>query len=435
MSTVEGFGLKFQEAIDFLKGKIPAPTLAWDDLAGPVHAKVFAVAGATKADLVNDIHTAVTKAIEQGETITQFRKDFDKAVSTHGWTYKGKRGWRSRVIYQTNMRAAHMAGRWKQLQANKAFRPYIQYRTAGDARVRPLHRAWDGMVFHIDHPFWDTHYPPNGWLCRCTVRSLGASDVDERNLPIEEKSPTEKSRWVVNKDGELTDLVPIGIDPGWDHNVGKSWIAPEVALGQKLARLPIFLRGQMAQKTIVPAFQSVIETNFKGFQENLKADVLTRTRTLSTGEIETYIVPVARGNVQVLGYLDSAVIFALETHVPDLEMRSTLLLHRDANQLHIEGAHKQAGQRRGGAPQQIWPAEFINQLPKHLADYQAIVWDVDSQAILVVPSGRFNETVPTAAFKQRHTKLGDAWELKGLGSKDFATLRNAKKYLLLAGKL
>lgn len=435
MSTVEGFNLKFQEAIDFLKNKLPAPTLAWDDLAGPVHSKVFAVAGATKADLVNDLHAAVTQAIDEGQSISQFRKNFDKAVAAHGWTYKGKRGWRTRVIYDNNMRSAHMAGRWQQIQASKDRRPYLQYRTAGDARVRPQHRQWDGLVYPVDHSFWDTHYPPNGWGCRCDIRSLSASDVQDRGLSIETDKPTSKSKIVVNKDGEITDIVPLGIDAGWDHNVGKSWIAPEIALGQKLARLPVFLRGQMAQKAVVPAFQNVIETNFKAFQEHLKSDVITRTRTLPTGEIETYTVPVERGNVQVLGYMDSAVINALETQVTDLELRSTLLLHRDANQLHIEGAHKHAGQRRGGAPQQIWPAEFINQLPKHLADYQAIVWDVDSKAILVIPSGRFNETVPTAAFKQRHTKLGDAWELKGLGSKDAATLRNAKKYLLLAGKV
>ena len=119
MSTVEAFNLKFQEAIDFLKGKMPAPTLAWDDLAGPAHAKVFAVAGATKADLVKDLHTAVTQAVDEGQSITQFRKNFDKAVASAGWTYRGKRGWRTRVIYDNNMRSAHMAGRWQQIQANK----------------------------------------------------------------------------------------------------------------------------------------------------------------------------------------------------------------------------------------------------------------------------------------------------------------------------
>ena len=64
-----------------------------------------------------------------------------------------------------------------------------------------------------------------------------------------------------------------------------------------------------------------------------------------------------------------------------------------------------------------------------------MLWDVDSQALLFVPKEQFNQYIPTAAFKQRKTKLGMAWELKGLGSKNLTTLRDTKKYLPLAGAL
>ncbi len=103
------FGVKFGEAIDYLKGKLPETTQAWDDLAGPIHGKVFTVAGATKVDLVRDLQRSLVSALENGTTITQFRKDFDQAVQQHGWTYKGKRGWRTSVIFDNNMRSAHMA--------------------------------------------------------------------------------------------------------------------------------------------------------------------------------------------------------------------------------------------------------------------------------------------------------------------------------------
>ncbi len=433
--TPEAFGLKFQEAIDYLKAKLPQGTHAWDDLAGPVHAKVFAVAGATKVDLVQDLHEAMIRAIEQGRTITDFRKDFDKAVQSHGWSYKGKRGWRTRVIYDANMRSAHMAGRWAQIQANKERKPYLQYLTAGDSRVRPQHRQWDGLVYPIDHPFWDTHYPPNGWGCRCTIRPRSADDVKELGLTVQDQSPKMDTRMVVNTDGEITDMVPNGIDAGWDHNVGKSWIAPEVAMGQKLARLPLWLRGQMSQKAVSPAFQKVIADNFKAFQTRLKQDVTLKKSAAADGSTITRIVPVARGNVQVLGYLDSRTLDKLQEQLPSLNIESTVLLHRDKNQNHIEGQHKSATMYREGSQSQIWPEIFRNRLPTFLSDYRAVLWDVDSQALLFVPKEQFNQSIPTAAFKQRKTKLGMAWELKGLGSKNLTTLRDTKKYLPLAGAL
>ncbi len=103
------------------------------------------------------------EALKNGTTLTQFRKDFDAIVEKHGWAYKGKRGWRSAIIFDTNMRTSHMAGRWAQIQANKDRRPFLQYRTAGDARVRPQHRQWNGLIYPVDDAFWSTHYPPNGW--------------------------------------------------------------------------------------------------------------------------------------------------------------------------------------------------------------------------------------------------------------------------------
>ncbi|MCM2551380.1 hypothetical protein [Burkholderia glumae] len=37
----------------------------------------------------------------------------------------------------------------------------------------------------------------------------------------------------------MTDRVPVGIDPGWDHDVGQSRLGPDMALNQRLASLCI----------------------------------------------------------------------------------------------------------------------------------------------------------------------------------------------------
>jgi len=418
MTTPEArpFAVKFTEAIDNLKSKLPETTQHWDDLAGPVHAKVFTVAGATKVDLVRDLHKSITSSIDNGTTISTFRKDFDKAVTEHGWKYNGKRGWRTSVIFDTNMRSAHMAGRWAQLQAGKERRPYLQYRTAGDARVRPQHRAWDGLIYPVDDSFWETHYPPNGWGCRCTIRAYAQADLDQKSLQVAPPFDM-KTREVITRDGEIKDKVPIGIDPGWDHNVGASWISPELALGQKLARLPRELQGIFVDKSISPAFQSVIEGNWKAFQTAVKA----------SGK--------PRGDAQILGFLDSATLNGLAQRVPALKLESTAVVAFDNRTAHLEGIHKKVS-----APLQVWAEAEINALPSELRDYRVVLWDTKDEVLVVVP----NEPKATEDPKQRWrkitlrpnvpTKSGSALSMVSLGSVQADNL-SASRYTVLVGKL
>ncbi|MCZ7600797.1 MAG: phage head morphogenesis protein [Gammaproteobacteria bacterium] len=142
----------FTEAIEYFRRKINLPTRAWSDLQEDAHARAFVVAGATKADLLADIRAAVDDALAEGTTITDFRKRFDEIVERHGWSYRGKRGWRTRVMFDTNIRTAHAAGRWQQIQRTKARRPWLIYQTAGDERVRPLHQTWHHITLPADDP-------------------------------------------------------------------------------------------------------------------------------------------------------------------------------------------------------------------------------------------------------------------------------------------
>lgn len=411
------FGVQFKGAIDNLKGKLPEGTLAWDDLAGPVHGKVFAVAGATNVDLVSDIQKSLVGALEKGTTITQFRKDFDASVQKYGWTYKGKRGWRTSVIFNTNMRSAHMAGRWEQLLANSDRRPYLQYRTAGDSRVRPQHRQWNGLVYPIGDSFWQTHYPPNGWGCRCTIRAYSEADLGQ--LGVTPSKPFEvKTRTVVSQDGEIKDQVPIGIDPGWDHNVGQSWISPELALGQKLAKLPRYLQGPMVDKTISPAFQKVLSERFKAFRSAVK-----------TAEV-------ARGNAQIVGYLDSRTLAALAEHAPDLVLETTAVAVLDSKTAHISGTHK------ASKAAQVWPADWIDALPENFRNYRAIFWDAKNGTLVVVPQGNFAldgmkaAPVPKMVLRPNvKTKAGMGLSVVSLGTAPAADLLKSGQYILIAGKL
>lgn len=219
--TVKYGSLPFDAQIAFFRKKLALPTSSWTDIWQAEHDHAFVVAGAMKEDLVKDFQEAVKTAIKDGTTIQSFRKDFDKIVAKHGWGYNGGRGWRTRIIYDTNLRTSHAAGRYEQLQRLE----FWQYHhSPGVENPRPQHVGWDGLVLPKDDPFWNTHFPPNGWRCRCFVTGMSKARMTRKGL-APGKSPKIKTRTVtvgIRGPNPRTVKVPEGIDPGFAYAPGRS---------------------------------------------------------------------------------------------------------------------------------------------------------------------------------------------------------------------
>jgi hypothetical protein len=138
-----------------------------------------------------------------------------------GWTGSDTqpgRDWRTRVIYQTNLASSHAAGRYAQLTHPDLLklRPYWKYvHNDTVAHPRPLHVSWSGTVLRYDDPFWQTHFPPNGWGCRCRITAVPASAY--QGHPAPDDGTYEK----IDRNGEIHTL-PKGIDYGWDYAPGAS---------------------------------------------------------------------------------------------------------------------------------------------------------------------------------------------------------------------
>ncbi|MEW4983078.1 MAG: PBECR2 nuclease fold domain-containing protein [Cycloclasticus sp.] len=218
--------LAFQEAIDFFRDKVRVPTAAWTDIWEGQHARAFTIAGAMKDDILLDFQTALDKSIADGGSLRDFRKDFDSIVDKHGWGYNGGRDWRTRVIYETNLYQAHNSGRYTQMQKVKRSRPYWRYRH-NDAveHPRPEHLAWDGLILSAEDPFWDTHFPANGWGCKCFVQSLNERDINKLGKTIPDKAPAikyEEKTVGIRGPSPRKVKVPQGIDPGFAYNPGKA---------------------------------------------------------------------------------------------------------------------------------------------------------------------------------------------------------------------
>lgn len=227
MPTEATYGnLKHVRAVAFLAQKLNMPTRRWTDIMRGMHARAFAVAGAQKKSLVDDFHEAINRAISEGESIQWFRKEFDSIVEKYGWSYNGTRRWRSEIIYSTNLSVAYARGRYEQLTDEDtvdAF-PYWRYVTMDDPSVRAGHRSWHNVVLPANHKWWDTHYPPNGWKCRCRVEPVSdyEYEADKEAKTIKTRAPKSRFRDWRNPSTKKIERIPVGIDPGWDYNPGSA---------------------------------------------------------------------------------------------------------------------------------------------------------------------------------------------------------------------
>ncbi|MBQ7568191.1 minor capsid protein, partial [bacterium] len=223
-----------------------AVTMSWNwrDTWQEEHKRAFVVAKMAKADLLTEVHASLQKAIDEGLSFEQWKKEIvpklegkwlgktigqlwdelsDEEKAKHEPPSAEEREKviapkRLETIFRTNMAVANAAGHYKQLMDTRTIYPYWRYVTRADPRVRDAHKPLHNKVFKWDDPFWETFFPPNGFRCRCHVSPMTKRQVErDPKLRIEESNITE------GEDGRK--ILDLGgryyrNDPGWDYNPG-----------------------------------------------------------------------------------------------------------------------------------------------------------------------------------------------------------------------
>ena len=244
MPGPEILNVRPEEAIRHFRAKGYRIAFSWLDTDAAAHLRAFTVAKAMQMDILTDIRQAVDAAIADGESFSRFRNRLQDTLVKKGWwgqqvvrdPLTGKDRLvqlgsvrRLKTIFNTNIRTAYARGRWERIDRLKEEMPYLRYISVQDASTRPEHAAWHGTVLPVDDPWWNTHYPPNGWGCRCTVMQLDDDDLQRYGYRLTDGTPPYSTRadlrpWRNKRTGQVHQ-VPRGIDPGWAHNVGKTGVA------------------------------------------------------------------------------------------------------------------------------------------------------------------------------------------------------------------
>ncbi len=284
------------EVTRFLEAKGVKASWDWRDFSFDEHATAFTVAKSAGYDVLGDIKGALEKAIRDREDFEVFRDRLKPILQAKGWWGRKEvvdpvtgetklvqlgSTRRLRTIYWANTRSAYGAGLWEKAQRTKRVLPFLIYVISTAEHKRELHLTWVGTVLPVDHPWWDTHYPPSAWGCMCRVRQVSEIEAEDLGYDPDADPPDDATyAWTNKQTGEVV-RVPLGVDPGWGRNPGK-------------------VRHENVGKLLVDKIEAMDEETRRIAIEDLRGGWLTRR--IVGGEVpfdpaSTDVANVARGKL------------------------------------------------------------------------------------------------------------------------------------------
>ncbi|ENT9584636.1 phage minor head protein [Salmonella enterica] len=362
-----------KETVAYFRAKGQHIGWNWYETAADVHARSFTVAKAARVDVLTTIQTEVERAISQGVSQQEFIDTLSPRLKKLGWWGKqvivdsagnaeevqlGSPR-RLALIYNVNTRVAYNVGRYAQLMNSTDTHPFWQYVAVMDSRTRPSHAALNGLVFRYDDPFWKTHYPPNGWNCRCRVRALSQERMNALGLQATQGDKyltTKKVQAAVDKaTGEMIEMDVTTFadgarvmtpDAGWSYNPGSA----AFGLDQSLIRKLIEVKSPQLREMVVQEMNNSPERQlaFRIWAKN--------------------IMETRRGgnDIRTLGFMSESVADAVAERTGEpparlLAMSEKNLLHADSDKHHDTGV--------------ALTADDLALLPSLLARAEAVLWD------------------------------------------------------------
>jgi len=391
------FRLEAAEAVRYLQQRDQlTPTFDWRDLWQDEHARQFTVSRLARLDLLKAVQDGITASVQGDLSRRDWMRDTQALLKREGWWGETQvldpttgeavatrfDSARLKLIFDMNTRMAYSAGQWERIERNKHSHPYVRYITKGDERVRASHRPWHNLVLPVDDPFWRTHWPPNGWRCRCSAVSLTAREYERRKTAgtiSTEAPPVQTREWLNKRTGEVMQ-VPVGIDPGFDYNVGVAASrAREMArmAADKLASAPAALGAATWQEARADWLPPLAE-GYRAWLAQLDSD------------------PQAKSQAPIIGAISPEVLTWLAAEKRRIPTSAEIAVTSSP----IVGPKAKRHEKKGDA----LPAQTWEQLPELLVEPLAVLYDtVHGTLLYVLPeaSARRGQVAVEFDFERR----------------------------------
>jgi SPP1 gp7 family putative phage head morphogenesis protein len=170
-------------AADYLRGKATMTPNVFGKLPDKLKGRAFTAARLDDLAQLRRIQELVAQLPEGGDW-----KKLRNEIANEIGDVEGAKA-RAQLILRVNGFEAYAVGRYASaVESSDAF-PFWMYVTMDDGKERAEHKVLNGKVLPWDDPFWDTHYPPWDWGCRCMVIKLTGAQAQEQGIADAKRLP------------------------------------------------------------------------------------------------------------------------------------------------------------------------------------------------------------------------------------------------------
>lgn len=190
MSVETSFSpLSHDAARAFLQDKPAVTRDTFDALLPELRARAMVITDVEDLDVVQRVRDRIARVVGDGEDWDKVRQEIAQDVVP--WLGDGADR-RAKVLLRTHGNQVYGLADHEVMERQTEVFPYWQYVSSQDEKVRDSHAVLDGIVLPANDPFWQDHYPPWDWNCRCRVVPLMQEDVDamieqDKDKPLEER--------------------------------------------------------------------------------------------------------------------------------------------------------------------------------------------------------------------------------------------------------
>jgi hypothetical protein len=184
--------LPFEEAVSFMKGRVPLTKTEWNALESKLRFRAFTVARLAQCDDIEAVREKLVSALQDGKGYAAHWRDI-KAIAEEDGAYPWKPGYWENV-FRTNTQTAYIAGKLMRYQKNPppAWRLMVidDDRTSGICRAL-IQEGKNGLVLPSSHKFWSVYgFPPYHFQCRTGLQAIYQYQIGHG---VEVENPSMKS--------------------------------------------------------------------------------------------------------------------------------------------------------------------------------------------------------------------------------------------------